>query len=138
MFTLTNKHYNFIQIRIQLLDLPTNLSFSKVARRNTSCLEGKWLVAAANIKQKFPARWWCFSLRWSPEQGHPNMIFFGGFCREYEGEYFYDGNLSKNNFWWSISNNKDGGLKTQNISDKKKINDEIEKEEMMNIIYFVW
>jgi len=65
------------------------------------------------------------------------MIFLGGFCREYEGEYFYDGNLSKNNFWWSRSNNKDGGLKTQNISDKKKINDEIEKEEMMNIIYFV-
>jgi len=40
------------------------------------------------------------------------MIFLGGFCREYEGEYFYDGNLLKNNFWWSKSNNKDGGLKT--------------------------
>ena len=25
-----------------------------------------------------------------------------------------------------------------NISDKKKNNDEIEKEEMMNIVYFVW
>jgi len=39
------------------------------------------------------------------------MIFLDRFCREYEEEYFYDGNLSKNNLWWSRSNNKDGGLK---------------------------
>jgi len=48
------------------------------------------------------------------------MIFFGGFCREYEGEYFYDANLSKNVLWWSISNNEGGGLKTQKISPMKK------------------
>lgn len=64
--------------------------------------------------------------------------FFYGFCREYEGEYFYGGNLSKNNLWRSRSNNKSGGLKLKKyLRSKNKFNDEIEKEDMMNIMYFV-
>jgi len=65
-------------------------------------------------------------------------FFLGGFCGEYEGEYFYGGNLSKNNLWWSRSNNKSGGLKLKKyLRSKNKFKDEIEKEDMMNIMYFV-
>jgi len=44
MFRVTNRPYNIVQIQIrtQLLDLQTNLPFSKVARTNTSRLEGRW------------------------------------------------------------------------------------------------
>jgi len=84
-----------------------------------------WLLYA-NIKQNFPTWWWCFPVRWSSEQDHPNMIFLGGFCREYEGEYFYDGNLSKNNLWWTRSNNKYGVWKLRKyLQSKNKFKDEI-------------